>query len=120
MKYLCSALLSILMLAPIPLLARDTNSRSVNIPDKVVVAGHQLDPGHYKVEWQQEGPRVQVNFVQDGKTIASAPATLKTNDAQVTQDDIVTRQTASQKARLMEIDFGHQKEALLFARQNRS
>lgn len=120
MKYLCSALLSVLLLAPIPLLARDANSRSVNLSDKVVVAGHQLDPGHYKIEWQQSGPRVEVNFIQAGKTVASVPATLKTNDAQVTQDDIVTRQTASNQERLTEIDFGHQKEALMFARQGRS
>jgi hypothetical protein len=120
LKYLWTALLSMFLVAPITLLARDANSGSVNIPSQVVVAGHQLAPGHYKLEWQQEGQRVEVNFVSKGKTVASVPATLRTNDAQVTQDDVVTRHTASKQNRLMEIDFGHQKEALMFAGQSRS
>jgi hypothetical protein len=63
---------------------------------------------------------VQVNFVRNGETVASVPATLKTNDSQVTQSDVVTRRTASNQNTLMEIDFAHQKEALMFARQSRS
>lgn len=120
MKYVFSTLLSMLLLLPLAAFARDNNQRSVQIPSSVVVAGHQLNPGKYKVEWQQNGPRVTVNFVKNGKTVASAPATLKTNDSQVTQDDVMTRTTASNQNRLMEIDFSHQKEALVFARQSRS
>ncbi|HKW18699.1 MAG TPA: hypothetical protein VJO35_14425 [Terriglobales bacterium] len=120
MKYVFSALLSILLLLPVAALARDTNSRSVDIPDTVIVAGHQLTPGPYKVEWMQAGPQVKVNFVRNGKTVASAPATLKSNDTKVTQNDVVTRTTNSNTRRLMEIDFGHQKEALLFVRRSQS
>lgn len=120
MKYVFSTFLSMLLLLPLAAFARDNNSRSVQIPSPVVVAGHQLNPGKYKLEWQQTGPRVTVNFVQDGKTIASAPATLKTNDPNVTQDDVMTRTTAQNKNRLMEIDFNHQKEAFVFSGQSRS
>jgi hypothetical protein len=114
-----SALLSMIFLLPVAAMARDHDSRKVNIGENVVVAGHQLTPGNYKLEWHANGPRVEVNFVQDGKVVATAPARLKTGDSQVTQDDIVTRKTAN-KDRLMEIDFGKQKEALLFARQTQS
>jgi len=73
--------------------------------------------GNYRVEWNQPGPHVQVAFLRHGKTVATAPATLKTNDEQVTEDDVVTRTTASHGRVLEEIDLGHQKDALLFLKR---
>ena len=110
------ALFFIALLLPVAALARDNNSHSVVIPSKVMVAGQQLKPGNYKVEWlQTTGPEVEVQFIKDGSKVVTAPGTLKTNDAQVTQDDIITEPTATSKNALTEIDFGHQKEAILFA-----
>jgi hypothetical protein len=112
-----SALLALVLFAPVAALARDNTTRSLDIPSAVVVGNQHLKPGHYKVEWQAPGPQVEVSFVRNGKTVASVPGTLKTNDMQVTQSDIVTRETASHRNVLTEIDFGHQKEAILFARR---
>lgn len=113
-KYL--ALVSTLaLLFPFTAFARAKNQRSVDIVDSVKVGSTQLKPGNYKVEWQGAGPAVQVNFLQHGKTVATAPATLKTNATNVTQDDIVTHKTDAKTQALQEIDFGHQKEALVFA-----
>jgi hypothetical protein len=53
--------------------------------------------------------------MHDGKVVATAPATLQTNDAQVTQNDVIMDKTASNGERLKEIDFHHQKEALVFS-----
>jgi len=104
--------LSILaMLSPLSVFARDNNQHSVDIPSTVRVGGTQLEPGHYKVEWQGAGPDTQVTFLRHGKTVATVPATLKTNDNQVAQDDIVTDTTNNA---LKEIDFHHEKEALIF------
>ena len=104
--------LSILaMLSPLGVFARDNNQHSVDIPSTVQVGGTQLEPGHYKVEWQGAGPDTQVTFLRNGKTVATVPATLKTNDNQVTQDDVVTDSTNNT---LREIDFHHDKEALVF------
>ena len=74
----------------------------------------QLKPGNYKAEWQGSGPAVQVSFRQNGKTVATLPATLKANDDQVTQDAIMTEATSADRSELKEIDFGRQKEALVF------
>jgi hypothetical protein len=79
--------------------------------------GRQLQPGHYELEWQGNGPAVKVSFLQNGKTVATVPATLKVNDSKVTEDDIVTRATSSKTKKLEEIDFLHQKEALMFGRK---
>jgi hypothetical protein len=110
----CTALLSMLaLLFPLGALAREKNQHSVEIPDSVQVGGAQLKPGNYKVEWQGTGPEVQVNFVRDGKTVATVPGTLKTKDAHVV-DDIVTDTTNANAKTLKEIDFGRDKESLIF------
>jgi hypothetical protein len=110
-----TALLSMLaLLSSVDALARDKNQHSVEITESVQVAGTQLKPGNYKVEWQGTGPEIQVSFVRDGKTVATVPGTLKTNDPQVVQDEIVTDTTSANTRTLKEIDFSHNKESLVF------
>ena len=110
----CLALLSMLtLLSPLCAWARVRNQHSVDISDSVKVGAMQLQPGTYKVEWQETGSSVHVKFLHEGKTVATVPATLKMNDAQVAQDDVVIQNLTNQKV-LEEIDFGHQKEALVF------
>ena len=107
-----AALLSMLAaLCSVSALARDKNQHTVDFPNAVQVGGKQLEPGNYKVEWQGTGPEIQVNFVRDGKTVATVPGTLKTNDAKVTQDDVVTDNNTKT---LQEIDFSRNKESLVF------
>ena len=116
MKYAIStALFSVLLLLlPASALAADNTSRSVNIPTDVVVQGQHLSAGHYKVEWDGAGPRVNVNFMRNGKIVATVPAMLRMNDTQAKQDDIETIESASNQNVLQEIDFEHQKESLTF------
>src|ERR1017187_1205271 len=91
-----AALVSMLaLLSTVSAFARDKNQHSVEISDSVQVGNGQLKPGNYKVEWQGTGPEIQVNFILDGKTVATVPGTLKTNDAQVVQDEIVTEETSA-------------------------
>jgi hypothetical protein len=73
-----------------------------------------LQPGNYKVEWQGSGPVVQVSFQRNGKTLVTVPATLKTADNQVTQDAVMIGQESADISTLKEIDFGRQKESLVF------
>jgi hypothetical protein len=114
-KYLqhLAVLSTLALLFPVGALARN-NAHSVQIFDVVQIGSTQLKPGDYKVEWQGTGPAVQVSFQQNGKTVVTVPATLKTNDDQVTQDAIMTEATSAGTTELKEIDFGRQKEALVF------
>jgi|ERR1700678_34080 hypothetical protein len=113
MKYV-AFLSMVTLLSSVMALAGDVNQRSVEIPASVQVGGAQLQPGNYKVEWQGTGPEIKVNFVRDGKTVATVPGTLKTHDAQVTQDEILTDTTSTNIQTLTEIDFRRTKEALVF------
>jgi hypothetical protein len=119
-KYLLylAALSTLVLLFPLGAWARN-NAHSVDIPYVVQVGGTRVTPGNYKVEWQGTGPAVDVRFSQYGKTVVTVPGTLKTNDDQVTQDAIVTEATTADTTALKEIDFGRQKEALVFE-QNQS
>ena len=114
-KYLqyLAVLSTLALLFPSGALARN-NAHSVQILGVVQLGSAQLRPGNYKVEWQGTGPAVQVSFQQNGKTVVTVPATLKTNDDQVTQDSIMTEATSADTTELKEIDFGRQKEALVF------
>jgi hypothetical protein len=114
-KYLqyLTVLSTLALLFPLGALARN-NAHSVQIFDVVQIGSTQLRPGNYKVEWQGTGPAVQVSFQQNGKTVVTVPATLKTNDDQVTQDSIKIEATTADTTELKEIDFGRQKEALVF------
>ncbi len=112
-KYLVMAA-TLTLLTPLSLFAADKTSRSVTINDPVAVGSTHLKPGHYKVEWQGAGPAIQVNFVRNGKTVATAPARLRTDDSQVKQDDVIVDRTNATNKTLKEIDFSHQKEALMF------
>jgi hypothetical protein len=112
MQYLV-VLSTLALLFPLGALARD-NAHSVQIYDVVQIAGTQLKPGNYRVEWQGTGPVVEVTFQQNRKTVVTVQATLRTNDDQVTQDAIRIEATSAGTSKLEEIDFGHQKEALVF------
>ena len=98
---------------PLAVPAQD-NSHSVELSDAVQVGSTQLRPGNYKVEWQGSGSMVQVSFEQNGKTLVTAPATLKTADHEITQDAVMTNQANADISTLKEIDFGRQKESLVF------
>jgi hypothetical protein len=113
LKYL-AMLATLGLLTPLSLFAADQSKRSITLGDPVTIGTTHLKPGHYKVEWDGTGPAVQVNFVQNGKTIASAPATLKTNDTEFKQDGVVMDRSNANNETLKEIDFSHQKEALVF------
>jgi hypothetical protein len=108
-----AVLSTLALLFPLGALARN-NAHSIQISDAVQIGSTQLKPGNYKVEWEGAGPAVEVSFQKNGKTVATVPATLKTNDDQVTQDAIMTEATSADTSTLKEIDFGRQREALVF------
>lgn len=117
MKYLRYVVLltTMALLCPLYALARDGNEHRVTIQDQVQVGSTRLAPGNYTVEWQGPASQVQVSFLLHGKTMATAPATLRTNDDEVIHDAVVMGNVNSNTKTLEEIDFGHQKEALIFA-----
>lgn len=54
--------------------AGGVNKGSLSLNEKVNVDGKTLDAGNYKVEWNGDGPNVQVNLLRGKETVATFPA----------------------------------------------
>ena len=108
-------LAAIVLMLPLSALAASKNSSNVQIPDKVVVNGKQIQPGTYKVEWNGTGPNVEVSILQGHKTVAQAPARIV--DKTYEEQAIVTHQNNSGANVLDQIQLKN-KELDLSARAN--
>jgi hypothetical protein len=108
---------SLFLLFPLSTLAKEKNQHSLALSDSVLVGATQLQPGTYTVEWQEAGPAVTIEFLRGSKVVATVPGTVKTNDQQITQDDVVIQTRSDNKKVLTEIDFAHKKEALVLSPQ---
>jgi hypothetical protein len=66
------------------------NKGTLNLRDKVSVDGQTLKPGNYRVEWNGDGPTVQVKLIQGKTTVASFPAQVTKQPVQTAEDAYVS------------------------------
>jgi hypothetical protein len=109
------------MVFPLALLAGDNTAReqkkNVDVADQVELAGTTLPPGHYRVEWQGNGPTVNVTFLKSGKTVLTAPATVAHLQEKAPYDAVVENTNANGAKTIREIEWNNQREALMFGAQ---
>ena len=74
MKYFSSIALGLLLMILPALAFGATQSKTILIPQKVMVGNQQLKPGNYKLKFDDSRNQTQVTFEQDGKTVTTAPA----------------------------------------------
>jgi len=74
------------LLLAISAMAGTENKGTLHLYDNISIQGKQLTPGNYKVEWNGDGPEVQVNIVDGGKTIATVAARVVPVTLKNTQD----------------------------------
>ena len=65
------------LLVVLPVLSFAASRKSISIMEPVSVGNVVLKPGDYRLEWDGNGPTVQVNIKQGRKTIATLPATVR-------------------------------------------
>jgi len=70
-------LTTIMLIAPVTLLASSRDSAKVTFDESVTVGGTKIPAGDYRIRWDGTGTSVAVTITKDNKVIASAPATLK-------------------------------------------
>ena len=105
----CALLLSALAFAT------DKNQGNMDLSEKALVGSTQLQPGHYKLEWQPgQGNSAKVEILRHGKTIATAEAKLKDLPRPAPYDAIVTKKTDQNQERIEEVQFNKQDKALAF------
>jgi hypothetical protein len=54
--------------------ARAANKGILHLRDTLSVDGHTLTPADYKVEWNDNGPNVQVKLLHNNETVVTFPA----------------------------------------------
>ena len=111
-------LAALAMLLPVSAAARSNNERKVNLATAVEVGHTQLQPGTYKLEWQGNGPAVNVEFIKNGKTVATTQGQWVDKSQPPTYDSVTTKKASDNRDRLVEIDFHNQKQVLQFNNAN--
>ena len=93
-------------------IAKDKNETRISLSDSVQVGTTGLKPGDYTLQWEGNGPDVQVKVLSGKNLVATIPAKL----AQSTSghaDAITTRMVSNVKT-LDEVDFAGGKRSLVF------
>ncbi|HWY20577.1 MAG TPA: hypothetical protein VNX26_05105 [Candidatus Acidoferrum sp.] len=88
---------------------------SLQLSNSVTVNGTQLKPGDYKLQWEGDGPNVELSIMQGKNVIAKASAHLVALDRPAAQDAAVTRKNASGPSSLTGLRFQGKKFALELA-----
>ncbi|HKU22889.1 MAG TPA: hypothetical protein VJQ50_17895 [Terriglobales bacterium] len=94
--------------------------KKVAVVDQVELAGKTLKPGSYQLEWQGNGPTVEVNFMQSGKTVLTAPAKVAQLRQKAPYDAVVESTNKNGSKTISEIEWNNQREALKFGPQART
>ena len=93
--------------------AKDKNETKVTFSDPVQVGSTQLKPGDYKLQWQGNGPDVQVQIVKGKDVVATAPAKLIENKTSFGSNSVTTGSNSSTKT-LDQVDFDNGRQSLKF------
>ena len=100
------------MMLPVGAAARSNNERTVHLASPALVGSQQLAPGSYKVEWQGNGPAVNVQFIKNNKTVATTQGHWVTESNAAPYDSVVLKKTSNNQNRLFEIDFHNNRQVL--------
>jgi hypothetical protein len=93
--------------------AKDKNETRISLSDSVQVGTTGLKPGDYTLQWDGNGPDVQVKVLKDKNVVATVPAKLaEGRSGQST--DAVTTSTVNNVKTLDEVDFAGGKRSLVF------
>ena len=105
-----SLLLGLTVLAASSALAADKGSLTVF--DSVTVGGQQLRPGSYKLQWEGNGPDVQLSILKGKSVMVTTPARLVERERPATNDATVTKTAANGGLTIDQIQFQGKKYAL--------
>ena len=115
MKY--TAIVALMLMAPVALLAAPKNSANVTFTETVTINGTAVPPGDYHVVWQGTGPSVEATILQGKKVLASAPATLV--NAKSEYDGAIETSDGNDNSKVLEaIDWSNR--SLRFGQANAS
>lgn len=88
------------------------NKGSLQVQEPISVNGQQLKPGDYKVQWDGNGPNVELSIMQGKKVVTKVPAHVVDLSSASNADAAVVKNNADGSKSLSEVRFGGKKYAL--------
>jgi len=88
------------------------NKGSLQVQEPISVNGQQLKPGDYKVQWDGNGPNVELSIMQGKKVVTKVPAHVVDLTAASNADAAVVKNNADGSKSHSEVRFGGKKYAL--------
>src|SRR5580692_7649010 len=88
------------------------NKGSLQVQEPISVNGQQLKPGDYKVQWDGNGPSVELSITQGKKVIAKVPANVVTIATPSQSDAAVVRNNGDGTKSLTEVRLSGKKFSL--------
>jgi len=88
------------------------NKGSLTVQEPMTVNGTQLKPGDYKVQWDGNGPSVELSITQGKKVIAKVPAHVVTLDTASQSDAAVVKNNGDGTKSLTEVRLSGKKFSL--------
>jgi hypothetical protein len=88
------------------------NKGSLQVNESVAVGGKQLPAGDYTVQWEGNGPNVDLNILRGKNVVATVPAHVVDLERSPDRGSAVTSVNGEGHKALNEIRFGGRKYAL--------
>jgi hypothetical protein len=105
------AIVAVLVSLSLSAFAKEKNETHVTLSGKVQVGSTELQPGDYKLQWDGNGPDVQVKIVKGKDVVATVPAKLRQGPRGM---DAVTISGDDNGKKLEEVDFAGGRQSLVF------
>lgn len=88
------------------------NKGSLSVQEPVTINGTQLKPGDYKVQWDGNGPSVDLSITQGKKVIAKVPAHMVNLEVPSQSDAAVVKNNGDGTKSLSEVRLSGKKFSL--------
>ena len=88
------------------------NKGTLSVQEPISVNGTQLAPGDYKVQWEGNGPAVELSITQGKKVVAKAPAHMVNLETPAQNDAAVVKNNGDGTKSLSEVRLSGKKFSL--------
>ena len=89
-----------------------TNKTTLQVQEATTISGTKLAPGEYKVQWEGNGPNVEMSILKGKNVVAKVPARVVELPSAAPSDAAVVRRNDDGSRSLSEIRMSGKKYAL--------
>lgn len=91
-----------------------SGTTTIIVRNATFVAGTEIQPGEYKVQWEANKPEATVTFTTDGKSKVTVKGKLVESDKKFTQTMSLTTKDSADRDIIKELRFSGKKYSIVF------